>query len=168
MMSTIRNKDEKMHDHPVHRTLEGVVESGLHASLKEVLDTLSQEETIQVISKVVHAEALEGSRAAITESLAALCSERCMKMVARLAAAQALTMAETSTDPLCRKASRLAAKDIVLGSYDAVEQKQAELLSRPYIKYAALPAGVLLAAFFFIPLCLSMWRFGLYGMGCFQ
>ena len=45
-----------------------VVESGLHASLKEVLDTLSDDETIRIISKVVHAEALEGSRAAITES----------------------------------------------------------------------------------------------------
>ncbi|CAL8472349.1 g11892 [Coccomyxa elongata] len=167
MMSTIRDKDEK-HDHPVHRTLEGVVESGLHASLKEVLDTLSEDETIKIISKVVHAEALEGSRAAITESLEALCSQRCMEMVARLAAAQALTVAETSTDPLCRKASRLAAKDIVLGSYDAVEQKQAELMSRPYIKYVALPAGVVLAACFFIPLCLCMWRFGLYGMECFQ
>ena len=31
--------------------------------------------------------------------------------------AQALTVAETSTDPLCRKASQIAAKDIVLGSY---------------------------------------------------
>lgn len=54
---------------PVHRASScRVVESGLHASLKEVLDTLSDEETIRVISKVVHAEALEGSRAAITES----------------------------------------------------------------------------------------------------
>lgn len=41
--------------------------------------------------------------------------QTCMNL--NIAAAQALTVAETSIDPLFRKASRVAAKDIVLGSY---------------------------------------------------
>ncbi len=50
---------------------------------------------------------------------------------------------------------------------DAVEEKQRELLTNPYVRCMLLPAGALLAFVFFVPLCLCLWRFALYGPGSF-
>ncbi|EIE23361.1 hypothetical protein COCSUDRAFT_62899 [Coccomyxa subellipsoidea C-169] len=160
-------KEDDKHAQPVHRHVEGLVQSGLHASIKEVLECLSSDEAIGVISKIVKAETTDGTRSAVHECLEGMLSMQGLDVIAHAAAVHALTLAETSSNPSCRAASRLTAKDIVLGSYDAVEEKQRELLTNPYVRCMLLPAGALLAFVFFVPLCLCLWRFALYGPGSF-
>ncbi len=50
-----------------------LVESGLHASIKEVLECLSSDEAIGVISKIVKAETTDGTRSAVHECELLLC-----------------------------------------------------------------------------------------------